>query len=286
LLWVCLDAPIDAADGFRCGGKRELVQERAMPMSQPHEPTQAPLWADCRILPWTAPLTWLSAGWGDYWRAPGLSFIYGALITVLSAMVSWFAWSLGRFALLSLLLSGFVFVAPLLAVGLYSVSRDLGNQMQPRLQRSFELARRLIGQAGVLTLLLLVVLLVWSRAGMLLYALMPVQAGDRGALLELLAVGSAVGALFASFVFAMVAFSLPMIADRGVDMVTACLSSIHAVLRNKLAAMVWAGAIVVLIALGVLLGLVGLIVVMPWLAYATWHGYLAVLDPTPWPRLQ
>lgn len=255
-------------------------------MVESQDGSEKPLWADCRTLPWSAPLGWLGAGWRDYWRVPGLSLLYGALVTLLSAVVSWFAWSLGRFALLAVLLSGFVFVAPLLAVGMYSVSRDLGNGLQPQLQRAIDMTRRMIGQAGVLTLLLAVVLLVWSRAGMLLYALMPVQRGDLGALIELLAVGSAVGALFAALVFAMVAFSLPMIADRGVDMVTACLSSIHAVLRNKAAAAVWAGSIVLLIALGALLGLVGLVVVMPWLAYATWHSYRAALDPSPWPTLE
>lgn len=254
-------------------------------MSDSCDRPEQPLWAPCRRLQWSAPLSWLVAGWADYWRAPALSLLYGIAITLLSALVSWLAWSLGRFALLALLLSGFVFVAPLLAVGMYSVSRDLAAGLRPQLRRSFALARRMIGQAGVLTLLLLVVLLVWSRAGMVLYALIPVQQGDRTALIELLAVGSAVGALFAGFIFAMVAFSLPMIADRGVDMVTACLSSINAVLRNKLAALIWAGAVVGLVALAVLLGLVGLIVVMPWLAYATWHGYQAALDATPWPRV-
>lgn len=245
----------------------------------------APLWAECRSLSWSAPLSWLASGWRDLRQAPGLSLFYGVVITILSGMVSWMAWWMGRFALLAVLLSGFVFIAPLLAVGMYSVSRDLGMGLRPQLARSFELARRVVGQAGVLTLLLLVVLLVWSRAGMVLYALIPVEAGDSSALFELLAIGSAVGALFAGFIFAMVAFSLPMIADRGVDMVTACLSSINAVLRNKAAALVWGVVIAMLIALGVLFGLVGLLVVMPWLAYATWHGYQAALDPSPWPRL-
>lgn len=254
-------------------------------MTDSHDGPVLPLWAECRRLPWTAPLSWLRLGWGDYWRAPGLSLFYGVAITLLSALVSWFAWSLGRFALLALLLSGFVFVAPLLAVGMYSVSRDLAAGLRPQLGRSFELVRRIVGQAGVLTLLLLVVLLVWSRAGMVLYALIPVEQGDRAALFELLVIGSSVGALFAGFVFALVAFSLPMIADRGVDMVSACLSSIHAVLRNKRVALLWAGAIGVLVALAVLCGLVGLVVVMPWLAYATWHGYQATIDSEPWPRL-
>lgn len=239
----------------------------------------------CRSLPAGAALTWLRAGWRDFRRAPALSLIYGAAIALISAAVSLLAWSLGRFALLAVLLSGFVFVAPLLAVGLYSVSRDLEAGRVPALRRSFALVRRVVGQAGVFALLLLVILLVWSRAGMTLYALIPVQQGDYVALAELLAVGSAVGALFAAFTFATAAFSLPMIADRGVDMVTACVSSVHAVLRNKRAALVWGALIVALTALGFATLALGFVVIMPWLAYAAWHGYRAALDASSWPAL-
>ena len=54
-------------------------------------------------------------------RAPGLSAVFGLVIVLISAGVAALAWSLGRFALLAMLLSGFVFVAPLLGVGLYGI---------------------------------------------------------------------------------------------------------------------------------------------------------------------
>ena len=41
----------------------------------------------------------------------------------------------------------------------------------------------------------------------------------------------------------------------------------------------------VMIALGFATFLLGLIVVIPWLAYATWHGYREALDVTDWPVL-
>lgn len=58
-------------------------------------------------------------------RAPRLTLIFGGVIMLVSIGVSALAWSLGRFALLATLLSGFVFVAPLIGVGLYCVSREL-----------------------------------------------------------------------------------------------------------------------------------------------------------------
>jgi uncharacterized membrane protein len=120
---------------------------------------------------------------------------------------------------------------------------------------------------------------------MMLSALWPMHDGDAIALLEYLALGTGVGAVFAAVTFAISAFSLPMVADRDVDMVTACVSSVNAVLRNKPAMLLWAGCIVALTLLGFATAFVGLAVVMPWLAYATWHGYRETLDASGWPAL-
>ena len=126
--------------------------------------------------------------------------------------------------------------------------------------------------------------LVWSRLGMMLTAFFPAPEGDTRALVEFLLIGSAIGSVFAALTFAASAFSLPMIADREVDMVTACLSSINAVLRNKLVMLEWALIICVLTAIGFASALVGLGVVMPWLAYATYHAYRETIDASTWPE--
>ena len=227
----------------------------------------------------------LAAGWADLRRAPGLSLLFGGVILAVSLAVSALAWSLGRFALLAALLSGFVFVAPLIAVGLYCVSRELEAGRRPALRDSFVLARRVAGQAGVFALAQLVVLMLWSRAGMMVNAFVPIEDGSTRALLEFLLIGSLAGSVFAALTFAIAAFSLPMIADRDVDMVTAGVSSVNAVLRNKLVALQWAGWIALLTALGFLTAFLGLVLVMPWLAYATWHAYRETLDASDWPRL-
>jgi uncharacterized membrane protein len=130
-----------------------------------------------------------------------------------------------------------------------------------------------------------VVILLWSRAGMMLSALWPVHQGDTAALLEYLLIGSGVGAVFATVTFAISAFSLPMVADRDVDMVTACVSSVNAVLRNKPVMVLWGGLLVAITVLGFATAFLGLAVAMPWLAYATWHAYRDTLDPQDWSAL-
>ena len=245
-----------------------------------------PFVVPCRRLDARAPLRWLARGWADLRRAPGPSAAFGLLIVLVSLGVSWLAWTLGRFALLAALLSGFVYVAPLIGVGLYSVSRALEDGRRPRLAGSLATARRVAGQAAVFALMQLVIILVWSRAGMMVGAFVPVREGELGTLIEFLAIGSAAGSVFAALTFASAVVSLPMIADREVDMVTAAVSSVNAVLRNKAVMAFWALLIVLLTALGfATLGL-GLGIVMPWLAYASWHAYRDTLDASGWPALE
>lgn len=244
-----------------------------------------PFVVPCADLPLDAPWRWLRLGWQDLKHAPGLTLVFGGVILLVSVLVSWLAWTLGRFALLATLLSGFVFVAPLIGVGLYCVSRELAAGRTPKLATSFVLARRVVGQAGVFALAQLIILLLWSRAGMMINVFVPVEENDLMALVEYLTIGSAVGSIFAAFTFATAAFSLPMIADRDVDMVTACVSSVNAVLRNKRTMALWAALIAVLTAVGFVTAFLGLVIIMPWLAYSAWHAYRETLDPSGWPVL-
>ena len=227
--------------------------------------------------------SWLRAGWIDFRSAFKVSLIYGFLVFLVSAGVAWLAWKLGGFILLLSVVSGFVFVAPLLAFGLYSVSRQLCEGRTPDLGSTFRAMKRPAGNSLVYTLVLLVVFLLWARAGMMVQVFFP-MGGDPewGHVLTFLAIGSAVGSIFAALSFAASVFSLPMLANRNIDVITAVISSINAVLRNKPAMFVWAFLICALTLVGFLTAGLGLIVIIPWLAYATWHGYRAALDSTGW----
>jgi uncharacterized membrane protein len=248
-------------------------------------PEERPFVVPCRRLDGRAPLRWLAAGWQDVRRAPALTAAYGVVIVLASLAISALAWQLGRFALLAALLSGFIFIAPLIAVGLYSVSRALEEGRDPQLADSFRLVRAIPGQAAVFALIQMVILFTWSRSGMMVSAFMPIEPDNVRSLIEFLAVGSAFGTIFAAITFATAVFSLPMIADREVDMVTAVVSSVNAVLRNKRIAVFWALLIALITLLGFATAFVGLGLLMPWLAYSAWHSYRETLDCSLWPRL-
>jgi uncharacterized membrane protein len=78
-------------------------------------------------------------------------------------------------------------------------------------------------------------------------------------------------------VFAISAFSPQIMLERRVDIMTAVVSSMHAVKTNVGAMIVWCLTISVLILVGFLTGAAGFIVIMPLLSYASWHGYIATI---------
>ncbi|HSN52340.1 MAG TPA: DUF2189 domain-containing protein [Woeseiaceae bacterium] len=246
-----------------------------------------PFVAPCRKLSLFAPFRWIRLGAADLVQAPQQSMVYGLAVAVLIGAVSLIAWFRGSQWIMFGMLGGFVFLAPLVCVGLYAISAQLERGMEPVLARSLRAAfRRHIGNEAVFALVLLVIFLVWSRAAVIVTAVMYPTDGDptTAELVSFLLFGSGVGAIFAAVTFSASAFSLPMIMHRDVDSVTAIVTSVNAVLRNKGAMLVWLALIIVGLVLGVVTAFVGLIVIIPVIGYATWHGYEETIDASAFPR--
>ena len=94
--------------------------------------------------------------------------------------------------------------------------------------------------------------------------------------LAMLAVGMAVGGLFAAFSFAISCFGIPRLLDEDVDAFTAMGSSISMVTNNLPVMLTWAAIVLVLGGLSLVTGLVGLIIIFPLLGHASWHAYKAI----------
>ncbi len=77
--------------------------------------------------------------------------------------------------------------------------------------------------------------------------------------LMMLAVGTAIGAVFAGVLFAMTVVSLPLLLDREVDFVTAMITSVSTVRENPLVMLVWGGVIAALLFAGMALWFLGLV---------------------------
>ncbi|MCC7258338.1 MAG: DUF2189 domain-containing protein [Gammaproteobacteria bacterium] len=248
-------------------------------------PRGLPFLAPCRKLEPHAPYRWLRKGWNDVrhgWR-PTLS--YGLTLVAASWLVTALAFRLGSYVLVFAALTGFVFIAPVAAIGLYEVSRQAAAGRKPMMIVTLRGIRRVFGNAMVFSLALLVVFLVWARSVSLISVFMPMDADPTfGEMWPYLLAGTMVGALFSAVTFAVSAFSLPMIEDRETDTITAVVTSVNAVLRNKRAMANWAAVIVTAVLIGFATGFLMFIVMIPLLGYATWHGYLETIDASAWPK--
>jgi len=72
--------------------------------------------------------------------------------------------------------------------------------------------------------------------------------------------------------------------DRKADAITAVVTSVNAVLQNKLPMMIWASVIVACVIICVLTGFLAMVVLMPLLGYASWHGYKQTINPAQWEK--
>jgi uncharacterized membrane protein len=237
--------------------------------------------------------TWLGAGWRDLWSVPGASLAYGTLVVV----AGWLAIALLSWADLPYLVlpltAGFFFVEPFLAVGLYDASRRLEQGMPAGLAATVGAWRRNPDQIALMGLLLLLFHLAWMRVAQLLFALFDwpsVPSWERfvdlawhsARSLPFLAVGVAIGALMAGTAFVIGAFSMPYLLDRrDSNLFEAIATSVAAVRLNVRPMLLWAGLIAFLVALAMVPGLLGLVIVLPVVGHATWHAYRDVVRFAP-----
>lgn len=250
-----------------------------------------PLPADNRLKRNLAPgaaLKWLAVGWQDLWIKPVPSLAYGLAVFAVSATIVGGLFAFGLDYILFPALAGFMVVGPLVAIGLYDKSRRIALGEPVSLVRMVLVRSASPGQLIFTGLLLCLLMLLWMRAAVIVYALffglLPFPGLDHIANVlfttptgwALLVVGSAVGALFASFSFAVSVFSIPMMLEQRIDALTAMGTSMAMVWNNLRVMMVWGFIVLTLFVLSLATCLLGLIVVFPLLGHGTWHAWRAI----------
>lgn len=232
-------------------------------------------------------LVWLRRAWEDMQDNPGASLVYGCFFAGLGYLILSFA--APRPYLFTAAISGFFLVGPVLAAGLYEISRRHDRGEPASLGASLMGLSRHSESLTYAGLLLAFVLIGWERLSAILFALFyHGEVADVGNLLQsIFASGDALpflaayvisGGTLALVVFALMAVALPMAMDRDVDLATAMMSSFRAVASNLRAMFLWAGIIVALVAIGFATYMFGLILVLPLLGYASWHAYRDLIE--------
>lgn len=250
-------------------------------MSQASAVSPAPT-SGIRSIGFAAPLGWLARGWQDLWRQPAASLFYGVAIAVAGAAI------LGVTARLPYLfaaaITGFLLVAPMLAAGLYELSRRYLAGERATLVDSMWAWRRNPSALVGFALLSILAGTAWQVASVVIVALFykgPALA-PMAMMIEVLVnpqhyllffVYMCVGGLLAALVFAVSVVSMPMLVDRRCDLLTALATSVNAVAENPLPLALWATILMLLTGLGFATLLLGMIVILPWLGHASFHAY-------------
>ena len=228
------------------------------------------------------PFAWLARGWRDLWRQPGASLFYGLAAALAGGIILYTTARLPY--LFTAAISGFLLVAPMLATGLYELSRSYEAGETARLADSMRAWRRNASPMLGFAVVALLAGTVWQVRSVIIVALF-----YRGGALDplaliltvlrdpqyslLFAAYLGIGGLLAALVFAASVVSMPMLLDRRCDLLCAVQTSIRAVGDNPLPMALWATLIMVMTIVGFATALLGLILILPWLGHASWHAY-------------
>lgn len=231
-----------------------------------------------------APWRWLAEGWRDLSRAPLCSIGYGAGIVAGGVFLIALLWRMGLSSMIPAAFGLFALVGPLLATGLYEISRRLETGEPITLPAILFVKTKSPLQIAMIGFFLMFAALVWLRIAMLLYALFASASyqplGDFLAFaistragLSMLVVGTLVGGLIAFSIYLLTVVSIPMLMNEETDAFTAIAAGVNAFRENPAPMLLWAWLIAIFTAASVATFFVGLAIAFPLLGHASWHAY-------------
>lgn len=237
------------------------------------------------------PFVWLGQGYSDLLRAPVPLIGYGMMIAGLSSGLLYGLYASDAAFWALTLTFGFVFIAPMLAMGPYEAGRRLEAGERPSLGQIVFVRPAFRQDVAYLGLALLLIYLFWGRIAQIVFGLSTYQMYDTIEAFatfalttaeghNMLLAGTLVGGVIAFFTFTLVVVSAPMLLDPRANVFVATLTSFRTVALNPGPMLLWAALICALLLASAATGFLALVVVFPWLGLASWRAYRALVAET------
>jgi len=234
----------------------------------------------------------LSLGWTDFSAMPSHALFLCLIYPVVAIFAAGLTMGYNILPLAYPIMAGFALLGPIVALGLYEMSRRREAGLEADPSHAFDVFRSpSLPAIGALGLLLLAIFLTWIGIAQQIYQslfgylppkslpqfISNVLTTPEG--WQLILIGNAVGFVFAVVSFALSVVSFPLLLDRDVGAAAAIATSLRAIAANPVTMAAWALIVAGLLLLGSLPFFIGLAVVVPVLGHATWHLYRKVVIP-------
>ncbi|NNG05117.1 MAG: DUF2189 domain-containing protein [Inquilinus sp.] len=233
----------------------------------------------------------LAKGIDDFMAHPTHLIFLIAIYPILTFVFAFTAANESMLPLVFPLLAGFTLLGPLVASGMYEISRrrERGEPVS-RWHVFAVLKTPAILSLATLGVASLAIYLVWLGAALSLYTLIfgdavPATVGEfarqvltTGEGWILIVAGSAVGLVFAVAALSISAVSFPLLLDRDVGAAVAVFISVRVVVENPITMAFWGAIVVASLLVACLPVFTGLAVALPVLGHATWHLYRKAVE--------
>jgi uncharacterized membrane protein len=227
----------------------------------------------------------LRSGWTTFRAIPFISLLLGAAIALLGLVVLLGVYRIGISAMALPFAAGFMLLGPILLAGFFRLAETLASGRQPGFRDALEGFRQAPAGLWVVALLCAFLFMIWITDAAILYSFM-IGGLDTTSQLPWLNQlqedkvsftlwSSLTGAVLAFFVFAVSAFSVPLLHQRRATLIQAIHASVSLVLRSFFTSIAWGLLLTATILVSILL-LPLLALVLPVMAYASFALYLRV----------
>ncbi|HYN61019.1 MAG TPA: DUF2189 domain-containing protein [Rubrivivax sp.] len=244
------------------------------------------------LIGYAQPFEWLAKGWRDMLHKPVPALVHGLVVAVFGMLLLLLAHR--QFWLLAGAFSGFLMIGPLAATGLYAVSRSLEKGQDATLSTALSAWRPKDHRLVLFGLLLALAGTGWVlTSASLITAFAPQPVRDPVDFLRVVVLSEnsylfeawlSLGGVLVAPVYASSVVAIPLLLERRISVLGAVLTSWRAVMQSPGPMALWGGLLMAITLVGMSTLLLGLVVAVPWLSYASWHAYRDLVPSTDLPE--